>query len=98
MFFYSYLQPKPPPNSPPWSNAEELVKVNSALLRNFLGALDICKLNLKRFLLRSVEYSGVTCRKAIITVFPTQLEEILGILVCRGMLTLGSKSLPQDVF
>lgn len=39
VFFYSYLQPKPPPGAPIWSNADELVKVNSALLSNFLDAL-----------------------------------------------------------
>ena len=53
VFFYSYLQPPPPPNSAPWSNAEELVKVNSALLQNFLGALDLAKLKPKRFLLQT---------------------------------------------
>lgn len=53
IFFYSYLQPKPPPGAPAWSNAEELVKVNSALLDNFLGALTQAKITPKRFLLQT---------------------------------------------
>ena len=53
MFFYSYLQPRPPPGSPPWSNADELLKVNSALFDNFLGALSISKLLPKRLLLQT---------------------------------------------
>ena len=52
-FFYSYLQPAPPPGSAPWSNAQELVDVNSALLRNFLGALDQTNLIPKRFVLQT---------------------------------------------
>ena len=53
IFFYSYLQPPPPKGAPAWSNAQELVDVNSALLRNFLGALDILSLTPKRFLLQT---------------------------------------------
>ncbi|KAI1624982.1 hypothetical protein EDD37DRAFT_372491 [Exophiala viscosa] len=53
IFFYSYLQPKPAPGAAAWSNAEELVKVNSALLDNFLQALTICKITPKRFLLQT---------------------------------------------
>jgi hypothetical protein len=53
VFFYSYLQPKPPPNSAPWSNAQELCDVNSALLRNFLGALPLLSLSPKRILLQT---------------------------------------------
>ncbi len=53
IFFYSYLQPKPPPGQAVWSNAEELVKVNSALLDNFLGALSQAKITPKRFLLQT---------------------------------------------
>ncbi|KAJ5414743.1 hypothetical protein N7509_001370 [Penicillium cosmopolitanum] len=53
VFFYSYLQPKPDPGAAVWSNAEELVKVNSALLNNFLGALKIGKLTPKRILLQT---------------------------------------------
>ena len=53
VFFYSYLQPKPPPNSPPWSNAQELADVNSALLRNFLSSLPLLDLHPKRILLQT---------------------------------------------
>lgn len=53
IFFYSYLQPKPPPGSAPWSNNEELVKVNSALLKNFLDALPEAGIKPKRFLLQT---------------------------------------------
>ena len=53
IFFYSYLQPKPPPGAGAWSNADELVKVNSALLDNFLQAITIAKVTPKRFLLQT---------------------------------------------
>ncbi len=53
IFFYSYLQPKPEPGKGAWSNAQQLVDVNSSLLRNFLEALDLAKLTPKRFLLQT---------------------------------------------
>ncbi|KIV96338.1 hypothetical protein PV10_00219 [Exophiala mesophila] len=53
IFFYSYLQPKPPPGAAVWSNVDELVKVNSALLDNFLKALTISNIIPKRFLLQT---------------------------------------------
>ena len=53
VFFYSYLQPRPPPGAMVWSNADELVKVNSALLDNFLKALSLAKVTPKRFLLQT---------------------------------------------
>lgn len=53
VFFYSYLQPKPPPGAPIWSNADELVKVNSALLSNFLDALPLAGIKPSRFLLQT---------------------------------------------
>ena len=53
VFFYSYLQPKPPAGQPIWSNADELVKVNSALLSNFLEALPAAGIKPKRFLLQT---------------------------------------------
>lgn len=53
IFFYSYLQPKPAPGARVWSNAEELVKVNTTLLDNFLQAITIAKLTPKRFLLQT---------------------------------------------
>lgn len=39
VFFYSYLQPRPPPGQAAWSNAEENVKANGDMLENFLNAL-----------------------------------------------------------
>ena len=53
IFFYSYLQPPPPPGQAAWSNADELVRVNSALLSNFLSALPLASLSPKRFLLQT---------------------------------------------
>lgn len=53
IFFYSYLQPRPPPNAPAWSNSEELVKVNSALLSNFLDALPLAGIKPERFMLQT---------------------------------------------
>ncbi|KAK0821062.1 hypothetical protein LTR75_001132 [Friedmanniomyces endolithicus] len=53
IFFYSYAQPKPKPGAGAWSNAQELVDTNSALLRNFLGALESAKITPKRFLLQT---------------------------------------------
>lgn len=53
IFFYSYLQPKPPAGAPLWSNKEELVKVNTALLSNFLNALPQANITPKRFLLQT---------------------------------------------
>lgn len=53
VFFYSYLQPKPPAGQPLWSNAEELVKVNTALLSNFLDALPKAGIKPERILLQT---------------------------------------------
>ena len=53
VFFYSYAQPKPEPGKPAWSNAQELADTNSALLRNFLGALDQANIVPKRFCLQT---------------------------------------------
>ena len=53
VFFYSYLQPPPPKGSAPWSNVEELTKVNTALLKNFIEALPIAGLKPKRFSLQT---------------------------------------------
>ncbi|OKL57151.1 hypothetical protein UA08_07631 [Talaromyces atroroseus] len=53
IFFYSYLQPTPSPGAAVWSNAEELVKVNSALLDNFLQAITLANITPKRFLLQT---------------------------------------------
>lgn len=53
IFFYSYLQPRPPPGSAPWTNAEELVRVNASLLSNFLEALSIASIKPRRFCLQT---------------------------------------------
>lgn len=53
VFFYSYLQPKPPAGQPLWSNAQELVKVNTALLSNFLDALPKAGIKPERILLQT---------------------------------------------
>ncbi|KAI7711298.1 hypothetical protein KC353_g9089 [Hortaea werneckii] len=53
VFFYSYAQPKPPPGAAIWSNAQDLVDTNAALLRNFLDALDTANITPKRFLLQT---------------------------------------------
>ena len=39
VFFYSYLQPRPKPGAPAWSNAQELVDTNCKLS-------DVCSLHL----------------------------------------------------
>lgn len=53
VFFYSYLQPRPPPGAAAWSNSDELVKVNVALLSNFLDALSIVGIKPHRFCLQT---------------------------------------------
>ena len=53
VFFYSYLQPKPKPGAGAWSNAQELVEVNSTLLRNFLSALPLADVKPARILLQT---------------------------------------------
>ncbi|KAK5684168.1 hypothetical protein LTS10_004032 [Elasticomyces elasticus] len=53
VFFYSYAQPRPKPGQGAWSNAQELADTNTALLKNFLGALDIASITPKRFLLQT---------------------------------------------
>lgn len=53
IFFYSYLQPTPAPGAAVWSNADELVKVNVALLENFLKAITLANITPKRFLLQT---------------------------------------------
>ncbi|KAI9659752.1 MAG: hypothetical protein M1831_003650 [Alyxoria varia] len=53
VFFFAYIQPTPKPGSGLWSNAEELVQVNTLLLRNFLGALPIAGITPKRIMLQT---------------------------------------------
>ncbi|KAI6859963.1 hypothetical protein KC338_g7153 [Hortaea werneckii] len=54
VFFFSYIQPPPKAGSKGiWSDAEELVRVNSALLSNFLEAMKIASITPKRFMLQT---------------------------------------------
>lgn len=54
VFFFSYIQPPPKVGSKGiWSDAEELVRVNSALLSNFLEAMRIAAITPKRFMLQT---------------------------------------------
>ncbi|SMQ49453.1 unnamed protein product [Zymoseptoria tritici ST99CH_3D7] len=53
VFFFSYIQPTPKPGAGLWSNAEELVKVNTQLLHNFLEALKLAPITPKRFMLQT---------------------------------------------
>lgn len=56
IFFYSYLQPRPPPDAPKghaWSNADELTKVNTALWRNFLQAIQKANIKPKKIVLQT---------------------------------------------
>ncbi|KAK5690657.1 hypothetical protein LTR97_012213 [Elasticomyces elasticus] len=53
IFFYSYAQPKPKPGQGIWSNTQELADINSALLENFLSALEKADITPKRFLLQT---------------------------------------------
>lgn len=53
IFFFSYIQPTPKEGAGLWSNAEELVKVNTELLDNFLQALKRASIKPKRFMLQT---------------------------------------------
>lgn len=53
VFFFAYLQPPPKEGKGLWSDAQEMVRVNSALLDNFLGALKIADIQPKRFVLQT---------------------------------------------
>lgn len=53
IFFYSYLQPRPPPGVAILSNLQDLVDVNAKLLDNFLKALVQLGVTPKRFLLQT---------------------------------------------
>ncbi|KAK4959259.1 hypothetical protein LTR10_004061 [Elasticomyces elasticus] len=54
VFFFSYMQPKQKGDVlGMWSNADELAKVNTALLSNLLGALKLASLTPKRVLLQT---------------------------------------------
>jgi hypothetical protein len=53
IFFYPYLQPRPEPGAPAWSNEEQLVKVNAGMLFTFLQALPLANIKPRRFLLQT---------------------------------------------
>ncbi|KAK1073108.1 hypothetical protein LTR74_002074 [Friedmanniomyces endolithicus] len=54
VFFFSYIQPPPKAGSAGiWSDAEELVRVNSLLVSNFLDALKVAGITPKRFMLQT---------------------------------------------
>ncbi|KAJ0413957.1 hypothetical protein BJY00DRAFT_295991 [Aspergillus carlsbadensis] len=54
VFFFSYMQPTQEGNIlGMWSDAEELARINSTLLKNFIGGLQQSTLQPKRFLLQT---------------------------------------------
>ncbi|KAI9710371.1 MAG: hypothetical protein M1820_002866 [Bogoriella megaspora] len=53
VFFYSYIQPPPKEGAGLWSDVDELVRVNSLLLDNFLAALKAAGLKPERFMLQT---------------------------------------------
>ncbi|KAM0716706.1 hypothetical protein Q7P37_008151 [Cladosporium fusiforme] len=53
VFFFSYVQPPPKPGQGLWSDAEEMVRVNSKLLDSFLQALQQAAIKPKRFMLQT---------------------------------------------
>ena len=53
IFFFSYIQPAAKPGKGIWSDADELVRVNSLLLSNFVEALKIAEVKPKRFMLQT---------------------------------------------
>ena len=53
VFFFAYLQPPPKDGGRLWSDAQEMVRVNSLLLSNFLGALEEVQVKPKAFMLQT---------------------------------------------
>ena len=53
VFFFSYIQPPPKPGKGIWSDADELVRVNSLLVSNFLEAMKQASITPKRFMLQT---------------------------------------------
>ncbi|KAJ4379505.1 hypothetical protein N0V86_004685 [Didymella sp. IMI 355093] len=53
VFFYSYVQAKPKEGGGLWSDAEEMCRVNTALLRNFCSALPLASITPKRIMLQT---------------------------------------------
>lgn len=60
VFFFAYIQPAPEEGHGIWDNVDQLVKVNSSLLSNFLGGLSLSNIIPKRVLLQlGAKYYGV---------------------------------------
>jgi nucleoside-diphosphate-sugar epimerase len=53
VFFFSYIQPPPLPGKGLWSDAEEMARVNSELVKNFLDAMKLASITPKRFMLQT---------------------------------------------
>lgn len=53
IFFFSYIQPAAKPGKGIWSDADELVRVNSLLLSNFVEAIKIADIKPQRFMLQT---------------------------------------------
>ncbi|KAJ8118577.1 hypothetical protein OPT61_g454 [Boeremia exigua] len=53
VFFYSYVQARPKDGGGLWSDAEEMCRVNTALLRNFCSALPLASIQPKRIMLQT---------------------------------------------
>jgi nucleoside-diphosphate-sugar epimerase len=53
VFFFSYIQAEPKPGAGLWSDAEEMCRVNSLLLDNFLAALVKAEIKPRRFMLQT---------------------------------------------
>lgn len=53
VFFFSYIQVKPKEGKGLWSDAEEMCRVNSELVDNFLEAMKIASITPKRFMLQT---------------------------------------------
>ncbi|KAF2812564.1 NAD dependent epimerase/dehydratase family protein-like protein [Mytilinidion resinicola] len=53
VFFFAYIQVAPKPGERLWSDAEEMCRVNTALLSNFCDSLPLASINPKRILLQT---------------------------------------------
>ena len=53
VFFFSYIQPAPKAGKGLWSDADEMTRVNKALLDNFLSGLSGAGITPKRFMLQT---------------------------------------------
>ncbi|KAJ9650312.1 hypothetical protein H2198_010378 [Neophaeococcomyces mojaviensis] len=53
VFFFAYLQPPPKEGKGLWSDAHEMVRVNSLLLDNFIGGLKAAGIQPRKFMLQT---------------------------------------------